>query len=752
MYENHLVYGNDETEQIVALEVKDDIVYAYFNNGVLKTQPAKYFMLSSRMYDKQFRKLEGDSFFKYTKIFDDLDKYKEYRKKMWRYKDNIWTALNPTEMHMLTRGTTLFKGLKIEDVSRLGFDIESSGLVQDKNSIVYMISNTFRDGKGNESKRVFRLDEYNNCGEMLTDWCNYVREIDPTLMVAHNGIGYDLPYMNFVADKYGIQLNLGRDESEMTFAKRPRNYRVDGSQSWEYKDVKIFGRHVIDTMFLSVKYDFGRNFPSWGLKPIIEHMGLVKEERQFYDASKIKDNWDNLEEREKIVQYGVDDGDDCLNLYEIMAPSFFYLTQSIPKTFQTIINSASGSWLNNIFVRAYLQDFKSIPKATPADRFEGAISYGVPGVYSNCFKQDVASLYPSIMRQYNIYDKAKDPEAYFPTIVEHYTLERLKNKKIAADTKDPYYKALEQSQKIVINSLYGFMGANGLNFNSPENAALVTEYGRKILSQAMTWATGHDIDYWKSDERNNNNDLILVNCDTDSIMVTKKNGEFWSEDEREKFMIEMNNQFDDLIIWERDGYFERVVVIKSKNYVLLEEGSQKIKYKGSSLKDSKKEPALKEMLLTTCESLIHNTRRAEDVYNDYLVEISSINDINRWCTKKSITEKLMEANDTAKKKVLKAIEDIDYSIGDKVYLFNDIDGRIQKVVKGELVFLKSGEAKIIDNNIYRLAKDFTGSYDKKHYLKRIYNTMSILQTVIDMDQIINYSLSKNFKQFKEIYE
>lgn len=758
MYKNHLIYGKDETEGIVSIEVKNDEVYAYFNDGRCLKQPAMYFICASFKIDKDFIRLDGDNDFKFVKTYKSKVLFNEDKKKFWRYKDSTYVSYDDIETHMITRGTTLFKGLEVDNISRLGFDIESDGLIHHSDSIIFMISNTFRDGKGNESKRVFRLDHYSDCGEMLDDWCDYVRDIDPTLLIGHNVIGYDLPYMNHVAGLYNTSLKIGRDDSITAFASRPRKFRVDGSQTWDFKEVKIFGRHVIDTMFLSVKYDLGRNFPSWGLKPIIGHLGLVKKDRQFYDASKIKDNWYNLEEREKIVSYGIDDGDDALNLYELMIPSYFYLTQSLPKSFQKIINSASGAWINSLFLRAYLQDFKSIPKASEVSGFEGAISYGVAGVYTNCFKQDVASLYPSIMRQYEVCDEKKDPEKYFPQVVKYFTLQRLENKRLAKETNKQYYKDLEQSQKLVINSAYGFLATRGANFNSPENASLVTRKGREILSKAMVWSTNQDIDFWKNiplhtklDDIDNGSDLVLVNCDTDSIMVAYKDGKEWTDGMRQMFLSAMNDEFEDLIIWEDDGYYDRVVVVKTKNYVLLENGQDKLTYKGSSFKDAKKEPALKEMMLAMTDSLVYNKKEISSIYQDYIEEIKSIKDISRWSTKKSITENLLLANDTTKKKTLNAIGDRKVSVGDKVFLFNDIDGEIQKVVKGELVFLKStGKPSMTENRIYKVREDFDGSYDVKHYLGRAYKTAEILKSVIDMENITNYSLSKNYKKILDI--
>jgi DNA polymerase elongation subunit (family B) len=480
----------------------------------------------------------------------------------------------------------------------------------------------------------------------------------------------------------------------------------------------------------------------------------VKSDRQFYDASKIKDNWSDPSEREKIIKYGIDDGDDALNIYEIMVPSYFYLTQSIPKGFQAIINSASGSWINQLFLRSYLQDFKSIPKACDANPFQGAISYGVPSVYTNCFKQDVASLYPSIMRQYGICDTDKDPNKYFSEVVEYFTLERLENKRLAKETGKPYYKAMEQAQKLVINSMYGFLGAAGLHFNSPENASLVTKYGRDILSKAMIWSTGEDIDFWKElephteiNEIPNGKDLVLVNCDTDSIMITYKDGREWTNVMRDKFLDAMNDIFDDLIVWEDDGYYDRVVVVKSKNYVLLENGDTKIKYKGSSFKSSNKEPALASMMKEISEDLINNNNNYPDIYERYINEVLNITDINRWSSKKSVTENLMMGNDTVKKKVLNAVGEKKISVGDKLYIYNDIDGKIQSTVKGEPFFYKkTGEPKMIENRVYKLSENFTGSYDKQHYLKRTFSTAEILKTVIDMSKIKNYSSTINYKK------
>lgn len=752
-YSNPLIFGKDTTENIVSIEVKDDVVYIFKSDGSIEERKPTYWILASRMIDRNFKKLKGSNHYRYIRTFT---KYKEFSKFTKIYENHdIFVVWNKVEQQMIYHGYTQFKGMKVDDVSVLGFDIEASGLVRDNTSKCFVITNTFKKNGKTEVVQ-FVVDDYDDQWNMIEDWCDYVREINPDIITGHNIFGYDLDYLNYIMESKGRTLDLGRDGSAAKFGKKPKKYRVDGSQTWDFNNCTVFGRHIIDGMFLAVKYDIGKNYESWGLKSIIEYEGLVKDDRQFYDASQIGKNWSDPIEKEKIIEYCKHDGDDSVALFELMIPSFFYLTRSIPKPFQVVINGASGAWLNTLFLRAYLQEKDSIPKADQINHFEGAISYGVPGIYSNCFKQDVASLYPSIMRHYKVCEESKDYKRTFPEVVEYFTLERLKNKKIANESGDQYYRALEQSQKIVINSLYGFMGATGLNFNSEEMASFVTEKGRDILNKALSWSTGEEIDYWKdrvdgNTDKENCGDFDLVNCDTDSIMICKKDQSFWTPEERKNFLEAMNKEFPELIVWEDDGYYDRVVVVKPKNYVLLEEGKDKVKIKGSSFKDAKKEPAMKEMLKEIVTGLVYEKDWYE-IYDKYLREIADIKDISPWCTKLSITETLLEGDTTDKQRKLEAIKDMDVQIGDKVYLYKYKDGVRPKLVKGEKQYYKkTGELMTEDNVVYGVRENFDGRYHIDHYIKRAYATLKILSNIIDINKSPKFNTQKGRKQYKEEY-
>lgn len=754
VYGNDLIYGKDKTENIVAIEIVDDNLHLFKNDGTVEIRPNTFWLLSNRKLDKGFVSLEGRNHYKYIRTFGSSEEYYKMRSVYQKKRKDIWCVWNDVEAAMIYQGITLFKGLKVEDVSVLSFDIESSGLVRDDGSKVFVITNTFKN-KNNIIRKQYREDKFLSIRNMIETWCDDVVDLDPDVMNGHNIFGFDLDYLNFVALKNGTTLRLGRDGSDAKFKKRPNKYRVDGSQVWEYKNCNIFGRQIIDGMFLATKYDIGRNYSSWGLKPISEYEGLVDEDRQFYDASKIGENWHDPVEREKIVKYCSGDSDDSLGLYELMIPSFFYLAQNIPKPFQMIVNSASGAWLNTILVRGYLQQGHSIPKTREQEYVAGGISFGNPAVHKNVFKIDIKSMYPSIMRQWKVHDKTKDPQALFYNIVDHFTIQRFEQKAKHKETGDKHYDDLQASSKIFINSAYGMMGTPGLNFNSFANADFVTGVGRQIIRKTIRWATSEGIKFWWEDYESEKDDkydeiidkeididtrdYIIVNADTDSISFRKKDSSEFSKEDMDDIINEVNGIFPEMIEYEDDGYFEKIVVVKAKNYVLKEFGKDKLKYKGSSLSDPKKEPALLEMLKRIIEEVfIKEETDYRSVYDEYLAEAYNIGDINRWAIKKSITEKLLEGNDTIKKKVLKALEGTEFQIGDKVFLFQDVDGERQKVVKGELEYYTDGRPKMKANDIYRKVTNFSGTYDKWHYIKRVYSTVETLVNLIDLKSIPKY--------------
>lgn len=489
---DELVFGKNPLERVVSIESEDDLTKVFIRNTNYELEvvelPTRYWVVMPSPDLPKSVRLKGDLHYKWAKQFSTRDAFFRARGSI-RGLDS-YSIYNAKESQMVRNGVTYFKGMKATEPFVLSFDIETTTLEHNKNAKLLLISNTFRNNQTVERK-LFCYDDYANEGELLKAWCTWVREKDPDVIVSHNGFSFDFPYLQYIANRAEVDLNLGRNGSKAKFDDYESKFRKDQTQDLHYHKVSIYGRELIDTLFLAIRYDVAtKKYESYGLKPIIKQEGLENKNRVFYDASKIRANYRIPEEWAKIKDYAMYDADDSLALYDLMVPATFYFSQAVPKPFQLIGESATGSQLNSMMIRSYLQNGHSIPKASESTKFPGAISIGNPGIYSNCYKVDVASLYPSIMIHYEIYNREKDPEGNMLKILKTFTSERLKNKKLAKETGNSYYKDLEQSQKVGINSMYGFMGTAGLNFNYPEGAAEVTQRGREILNRALSWAKG----------------------------------------------------------------------------------------------------------------------------------------------------------------------------------------------------------------------------------------------------------------------
>jgi DNA polymerase elongation subunit (family B) len=491
-----IIYGKDQTQRVVSVEPGTGSHCTLFIQNEDGTVTHKevlqaWWILYKQKHNDKMRELEGNQPFKYIMEYDNKAKHAEILKASRDKRLDHYVCRDDKEAFLVKSGVTYFKGLKVKNVSVLSFDIETITLGHNAGSKVILISNTFRNHEGDITRELFAYDDYLDQSDLIEAWCAWVRKMDPTVLVGHNIYGFDLPYLAYCNSG---RLPLGRDGSGSTFAHRSSQFRKDGSQTYEYTNVHIYGREIVDTFFLALKYDIGRNYESYGLKQIIKQEGLERQGRTFYDASKIKDNYQNPEEWAKIKEYCKDDADDALALYDLMIAPFFYSAQSIPRSFQHVINSATGGQVNGIMVRSYMQAGHSVAEGDSSTEYEGAISFGNPGIHKNVFKIDVRSLYPSIMLHFKVYHPVKDPKKHFIQMVEFFTKARIEYKKKGQETGDRYFKDLDSSAKLFINSAYGFLGMPKANYNYPAGAAEVTRHGREILKKAIMWASGREYD------------------------------------------------------------------------------------------------------------------------------------------------------------------------------------------------------------------------------------------------------------------
>jgi len=751
---DHLIYGKDKTDNIVSIEVEDDKAVLFIEKDGIVTEKIvsnRYWILSNKKITNKFVELKGSLHYRYGIQFTDKQEFTKARH-IWRHHD-IYSIYNQQEALMVKDGYRYFKGMKPQEVSILSFDLETTSLKVGSKSKVLIISNTLR--KNNQIiKKTFEFTDFDSCGQMAEAWAAWVREVNPSIIVGHNILNFDLKYLYDSCRRDGTYLTLGRDGSEIYLSPRQVDFRVDGSRSMEVNRFRIFGREICDTYMLAMRYDsVDKKYETYGLKAIIEQEGLQKKDRTFYDAATIRDNYLIPEEWEKIKEYCKDDSDDALALFDLMVPASFFTNQSIPKTFSDMMLSATGAQINSMLVASYLQDMHSIPEKTDLTgmHIEGGISFAVPGIYKNLYKEDLKSAYPSQILRFKLYDEKKDPKAHFYHMVNYFANRRFDMKKKFKETGDVYYKQLDASNKIFINSSYGVTNTSGLNFNSPKIAAKITEETRKVIDLGLRWASGQGKDYWlqkffdivgKDEEASGilsigepiplnipSHNFLIGPTDTDSISFCKPDLSPFSEEEKIALHKELCSISPEFMEWEQDGgndgVHDKCIAFKAKNYVLYNNGKRSIK--GSALKSSKTERAIKDFHSEIIDAILNDQTNFQEIYEKYIKEALAVTDLKRWSSKKTISEKVLTSDRENEAKLRRAIEGSEYTEGDKVYVF----------------YKKDKELCLVEN--------FDGDYDETKLLKRLHDSSKIFDNVIDTkSRFINYSLKKNQEKLKDI--
>ena len=141
----------------------------------------------------------------------------------------------------------------------------------------------------------------------------------------------------------------------------------------------------------------------------------------------------------------------------------------------------------------------------------GAVLDSTPGLFANVAVFDFKSLYPSLIRTFNLDPLAhalagdgaivapngarfSRSEAILPEIIEHF-MQRRERARAAGN------RHADRAIKIMMNALFGVLGAASCRFFDPEIANAITSFGQQTLhwTQAAFEAEGADVLYGDTD-------------------------------------------------------------------------------------------------------------------------------------------------------------------------------------------------------------------------------------------------------------
>ncbi|MEY2438630.1 MAG: hypothetical protein QOI34_15, partial [Verrucomicrobiota bacterium] len=271
----------------------------------------------------------------------------------------------------------------------------------------------------------------------------------------------------------------------------------------------------------------------------------------------------------------------------LLSPSYFIQAQIFPYNYQDVIVRGNATRINALFLREYFRQRHSIPEMPMVRPFEGGYTdIFFTGVARNVWHCDVASLYPSVMLQFDCFPTSDRLQIFrhLLTDLRTFRLETKADMRAAEKKNDVaqarHFHALQNTFKILINSFYGYLGFAQGNFADFDAAARVTQIGRDLLKKMIDWLSAQGAQ--------------VIEVDTDGIYFVAPKADAASSSVSRGTSQDAVATIDDLraglakelppgIEVEFDENFEAMFSYKAKNYALLTRDGEVI-IKGGALK------------------------------------------------------------------------------------------------------------------------------------------------------------------------
>ncbi|CAH9112554.1 unnamed protein product [Cuscuta epithymum] len=388
--------------------------------------------------------------------------------------------------------------------------------------------------------------------QVLRAWRDFVREVDPDIIIGYNICNFDLPYLIRRAEVLGMAEFpiLGRIRNsrarvkDATFSSRQLGTR-------ESKEITLEGRVQFD-LIQAVQRDY--KLSSYSLNSVSAH--FLNEQKEDVHHSIISDLQNgNSETRRRLAVYCLKDAYLPQRLLDKLMFIYNYVEMArvtgVPISF-LLARGQSIKVLSQLLRKAKEKNLV-LPNAkqagTEQGTFEGAtVLEPRAGFYEKPIATlDFASLYPSIMMAYNLcyctlvtpddvrklnlppecvhktpsgetFVKSNLQKGILPEILEELLGARKRAKADLKEAKDPLEKAVldgrQLALKISANSVYGFTGATIGQLPCLEISSSVTSYGRQMIEHTKKLVE----DKFKVLGGYQHNAEVIYG-DTDSVMV-----------------------------------------------------------------------------------------------------------------------------------------------------------------------------------------------------------------------------------------
>ena len=359
---------------------------------------------------------------------------------------------------------------------------------------------------GKNYKQVFmitdkKLDNVISCkteSECLEKWKNKIIELDPDIITGWNIADFDFPYLKMLFEKHKLDFDIGRTNEQI---------RMRISADFFRKSViKVSGRQVIDGLNM-IKDPFIKEAPSiknididsWTLEDVAQ--ALLKE-------GKLIKGKDRHEIIEKLYKEKTEKSHQALASYNLQDCKLAYDLLEKTKTLELAIERSqlTGLQLDRItasiaaFDSLYIREARKRNLVSPTTHYSskeerikgGYVMESKPGIYNNLLVMDFKSLYPSIIKTFNIDPSSyiekkernsiespngayfKNQEGILPGIIEklHQAREKAKREK---------RELASYAIKIIQNSFFGVLASPNCRYFNLKMANAITHFGQFII-------------------------------------------------------------------------------------------------------------------------------------------------------------------------------------------------------------------------------------------------------------------------------
>ncbi len=421
--------------------------------------------------------------------------------------------------------------------------------------------------------------------EMLEKFKDIIHNYDPDIITGYNINNFDMPYIIERMRENGVRPVIGRcNQKQVTCKKLMSRYRVS-----------VVGRIIVDSFEL-VKKDF--SLMRYDLNSVSK--ALLNEKKRDVKLSEIEKLWKGEQKGfEKLADYCRHDSVLAMKLVSELGLVYKYVALSkISGTLlQDTLNSGETTRIENFLLREFNREgyvFPCRPDQKEVSRREGMRKKELKGgfviepekaLHSNVVVLDFKSMYPSIIRTFNIcpttlikdympadpgHKPLKSPSGalfvarelrygIIPRILERLVKQRSSVKKKIADMKDQRMKRVldveQWALKIMANAFYGHMGYSRARIYDLDVANAVTSHGREIIQKTKEFVE-KEFGY------------SVVYGDTDSVMVKLPEEDM----ERiraiaEKISGDITKKLPGVIEMEFEKVFKRFLPLTKKRYI-----------------------------------------------------------------------------------------------------------------------------------------------------------------------------------------